>query len=894
MTETIEAVIAKLAALPPEALAQIEAQVGEGLKGVKWVPNPGPQTDAYFSMADILLYGGAGGGGKGVRKSQPVLTPFGWRQIGDLKVGSALCATDGTVQHIIARYDRGRQPLYKLTWADGRETVCDEDHIWLMWPANKSHKIAGNRTSGETSAKKWTTRQIWEHYQRPVRRKERLAIPVISAPCAFNVQGENKGSRKHIGRTTPPYVLGVLLGDGSLGKDVTFCSADPEIPDRVEYLLAGSEQRMSRYGAGVRCPVFRISKGVISENLADLGVLGCRAAEKFIPRIYLFSTVGERWELLRGLMDTDGWVEEDGDCYFCSVSKRLADDVEHLARSLGAVTSRRERTPRFSYRGERRVGQRAHTVRIKMREPERMFNLERKAERCRGKEPQTMGLWLDKIEQAGTDETICITASHPNSLFITEHFVVTHNTGLIIGLGLTAHQRSLIMRRHFNDLGALIEDCLRFNGTRDGFTNSIPPTLRTADHRFLEFGGMAKPGDELNWMGRPHDFFGADEAAHFPEKQIRFLMGWVRTTDPRQRCRVVLATNPPLSSDGEWLIRMFSPWLDRTHKNPAKPGELRWFVTDERGQDKEVPGPDPVEVEGKLVTPLSRTFIPAALKDNPFLSRGDYAAKLDAMQEPFRSAIRDGNFMAARADHERQVIPSGWVRSAQLRWQPTPPLGVPMCAIGVDVAAGGPNDTVLAMRHDGWFAPLVSVQGKDTPTGATVAGLVTSHRRDGAMVVIDMGGGYGGGPLEHLRNNGVEVVPFKGAAATKARSGDRQFGFYNRRAEAYWRFREALDPGQPGGSRVALPDDSILAADLAAPIFEVGPRGIKIEAKDDIVARLGRSPDRGDAVVMAWSAGAKNVSPDQRTSRAPTRRVEVQTRRSMREVQPRRFGREQR
>jgi hypothetical protein len=181
-----------------------------------------------------------------------------------------------------------------------------------------------------------------------------------------------------------------------------------------------------------------------------------------------------------------------------------------------------------------------------------------------------------------------------------------------------------------------------------------------------------------------------------------------------------------------------------------------------------------------------------------------------------------------------------------------------MCCIGVDVAQGGLDETVLAIRHDGWFAPLISVPGKLTPDGATVAGLVVSKRRDDATIVIDMGGGYGGAALEWLKEQDMPVIGYKGAEAGTGRTSDRQLAFSNRRSRAYWRLREALDPGQVNGSPIALPPDPGLVADLTAPTFKVGPHGIQVEAKESVVKRLGRSPDRGDAVVMAWEAGLKN------------------------------------
>lgn len=429
-------------------------------------------------------------------------------------------------------------------------------------------------------------------------------------------------------------------------------------------------------------------------------------------------------------------------------------------------------------------------------------------------------------------------------------------TSLLLGLAFNCHKRSLILRRQYTDLGAIVNDMLLIHGTRKGFNGSPPPSLRISDTQVIELGAAARVGDEQHWQGNPHDFIGFDEGTQFAEMQVRFLMGWLRSVDPEQRTRVVIATNPPLSSEGAWVVEMFAPWLDPRHPNPANMGELRWFITDEHGHDREVEGPDEVEVAGRLVKPLSRTFIPASVSDNPYLAASGYQAKLDALPEPLRS-IMLGGFRATFRDDDNQCIPTAWIKEAQLRWTARPPVGVPMCAIGVDVAQGGTDETILAPRYDSWFAPLIDKPGRETPLGRDVAGLILSNRRDGALIILDMGGGYGGATYEHLVENDIPVRAYKGAAAVETRTRDRQLKFVNKRTEAYWRFREALDPSQDGGSVIALPDDPKLVADLTAPRFEVTNRGIKLESKEDVCARLGRSTDRGDAVVMAWSDGAK-------------------------------------
>lgn len=425
----------------------------------------------------------------------------------------------------------------------------------------------------------------------------------------------------------------------------------------------------------------------------------------------------------------------------------------------------------------------------------------------------------------------------------------------LLGLAMTQHKRSLIMRRHYTDLGALTEEAIRLNGTRDGFNGSSPPKLRTKDDRLIDFGAAQHAGSEEHWQGQPHDLLGLDEACQFLESQVRFLMGWVRSTEPGQRCRVVMASNPPVTADGQWIIGMFRPWLDITHPNPAKPGELRWYVTATDGKDLEVPDSSPVTLDGKTLVPQSRTFIPATLADNPYLIKTGYQARLDALPEPLRSAVRDGNFMAAREDADSQVIPTAWVIAAENRWKESGCIGLSMTAMALDPAGGGNDAAVLAMRYGGWYAPLISVTGPETADGSSMAALVTKHRRSDCGVVVDVGGGYGGGVTLRLKDNGIERIGFNGASSSGAKTRDGQLSFYNKRAEAWWRFREELDPDQEGGSAIAIPPDPELRADLTAPTWELTTRGIKIESKDDLRERLGRSPGKGDACVMCLSEG---------------------------------------
>ena len=438
-------------------------------------------------------------------------------------------------------------------------------------------------------------------------------------------------------------------------------------------------------------------------------------------------------------------------------------------------------------------------------------------------------------------------------------------SALIEGLAYTRHERSLIMRRKYGDLDRLIEDTLKIHGSRTGFNGSPPPKLRIDERRAIDFGAAQHIGDEQAFMGRGHDFLGIDEATHFAEQQVRFLMGWVRTENPNQRCRTVFATNPALTADGLWVNKMFAPWLDDTYPRPAKEGELRWAVTGSDDKMIWVDGPNdsrPVGHNGKMVMPKSYTFIGASVADNPFYSRTDYSRELDNLPDSIRRILL-GKFKTTFKDQPNQIIPTEWVLAARARWRPQPPEDVPMCAIGVDCSGGGSDPMMIAPRHDGWYAPLVEIKGEEIPmdrSGAWCGAQVLSYRRDRCLIVIDLGGGYGSSTFENLKSNGVEVHGYKGAEATSRRSRDGKMKFTNKRTAALWGFREALDPGQPGGSPIALPDSAKLLSDLTAPTYEVTPNGIKAEPKEKVMARLGRSTNEGDAVVMAWFEGPRETT----------------------------------
>lgn len=436
-------------------------------------------------------------------------------------------------------------------------------------------------------------------------------------------------------------------------------------------------------------------------------------------------------------------------------------------------------------------------------------------------------------------------------------------TDLLLGLALTAQDHSIVFRREAVQLIGLEERMTTILGSRDGY-NGQDHLWRLPGKKVLEFGSVQKPGDWVKYQGRAHDAKLFDEITHFTEMQFRTLIGWMRTDNPKVRQRVVCAGNPPTEPEGEWVKRYWAAWLDPQHVNPAKPGELRWYVTNEKGEDEEVPGPDAVMVGTELMVPKSRTFIPSSVDDNLFLITTGYKATLQALPEPLRSQMLRGDFSAGAADPAWQLIPTEWVKAAQARWVKPLAKG-PMTCIGLDPSRGGQDKTSAARRHENWFDELETAPGMVTKDGPTAAAFIAPLIRDGAVVCIDSIG-IGSSALDFIRGLGLHVHPVVGSEGSDEMDKAGQLRFRNKRAEMYWRLREALDPTNP--NPVSLPPDQELLGDLTAVRYKVVTLGtraaIQIRSKDEIREVLGRSPDKGDSVAMTFVADIPQPEPKPR------------------------------
>lgn len=438
-------------------------------------------------------------------------------------------------------------------------------------------------------------------------------------------------------------------------------------------------------------------------------------------------------------------------------------------------------------------------------------------------------------------------------------------TDLLVGMPINEHRRAIIFRREYTQLKDMVDrskEIVQSNGRYNENANTWRGLPGVTGGRVLEFAAMQREADWQKFRGRAKDYYGFDELTEFVRMQYKSVIAWNRTTVPGQRCRVVCASNPPSSSDGEWVIEYWSPWLDEQHPQPASAGELRWFAMID-GKDVEVESAKSFDHKGQTIKPKSRTFVPARVTDNPFLMATDYMTTLQNLPEPLRSQLMFGDWKAGRKEDPWQIIPTRWVELAQKRWREMSRPDLPLTALGVDVARGGDDKTAIAPRYGAWFGSVITYPGSETPNGPIVAGLVLKeHTHFEADIHIDVIG-VGASVYDALREHTQRAVGVNFAGKSEAHDRSGKLGFVNVRAEAYWKLREALDPDY--GTNIALPDDPELKSDLCAPRWSLKTNGIQVESKEEIIKRIGRSPDKGDAVALSNLI----VAPAEKTATAP-------------------------
>ncbi|CAN5825001.1 hypothetical protein BH18ACT11_BH18ACT11_06010 [soil metagenome] len=353
-----------------------------------------------------------------------VPTPSGWREMSSLEEGDWIIGSDGQPTEVLGVYPQGRKEVFRVTMTDGSSTLACAEHLWQVRTSSDKRRDRPSRIL--------ETREMVGRLR--AARTYRYELPLVSAPVEFDA------------REVPldPYALGLLLGVGCLtGKNTpSFATADPELAESLEHYIDGIRLKRKSSVDYVLQNVNGGRGGVIVANpvtyaLRVLGLCGTRSNIKFIPEEYLYNSADARLAMLQGLLDTDGGpvVQEDRTCriQFSTNSSRLREDIIFLVRSLGGVAYSRIRRKEDKKPGLARgriVAHRGDSYMVDIRLPDGLqpFRLRRKAEVFARHGGGRLMRSIKSIEPAGEQETLCIRVAASDHLYVTEDFILTHNT----------------------------------------------------------------------------------------------------------------------------------------------------------------------------------------------------------------------------------------------------------------------------------------------------------------------------------------------------------------------------------------------------------------------------------------------------------------------------------
>lgn len=380
-------------------------------------PAQGVYLNAMRSKRIVFGVGPAGTG-----KAQPldckVATPTGWSRMGDLKIGDLITVPDGTAAPVTAIYPQGEKDVWKITFEDGRSTECCDEHLW------KVHRYD------------WMPEK---NRQRVVPLSEiRRMLDLPSAADRLYVDLCAPQQRPDIDLPIDPYLLGALLGNGCFQKScVLFSTGDDFTLEKVSGLLPEGLylRKMTSnpydYAIVKKDSSRDQAKNELLESLRELNLSELHSYMKFIPAPYLSASPDQIYQLLQGLMDTDGTVDKNtSSVSYCSTSFLLASQVQFLVRSLGGLAKISRKIPTYTHLGEKRIGRLAYTVNIRLKDASKIISLPRKLARLSSdyQYRDCLRLRIKQVEYAGRKEAQCITVDHHEHLYMTDDFIVTHNT----------------------------------------------------------------------------------------------------------------------------------------------------------------------------------------------------------------------------------------------------------------------------------------------------------------------------------------------------------------------------------------------------------------------------------------------------------------------------------
>lgn len=748
------------------------------------------------------------GPGKAQPKSTIIDTPYGKREFGSLKAGDFVFAIDGMPTRVKAVYDRGVRATHRVTFDDGSSTVVCAEHLWRVRGSAERARVGYDKTDPESGWVVLSTEQI---IARGVRNKNgkwegrQFEIPTHGA--AFYPKQD---------LPMDPYIMGAWLGDGCRNSGKIAAKKNNDVEDEC--------RRRGATGTRVQDEMFYVIG--LMDALKRYGLCDKYSYEKSIPVAYLQSDETQRLDLLRGLMDTDGFIDIDSTCEFATTSPCLAKDVVWLVRSLGgrAYICDGVKKPFYYNDAKKKIyGRLCYRVRVRL--PVNPFIMSTKAVRWKSpyQSPEAlryMKRYIDRIEEVGEQDCCCIAVEHPTKCYLTNDFIVTHNTACeawcawnflltrlhpkIGAVSITASNLSLNlwteMAKWLNK-SPLLQSMFAWTHERI-FHKKYPATWYMAALAWPKTASTEQQADTLAGMHADYILFIVDESGAIPPA-------------------VLVAADAALGScvEGHIIQGGNTNSLSGMLYEATITQKSHWHVVTVTGD------PEDPKRSARVSIEWAQQLIDRYGRDHPYVM-------VNVLGQ-----FPPGSFNTLLSMEEIREAQARSYREADIVKQPR--------ILGVDVALYGKDASVIFPRQGLVALAQERHRNIDPHIGAgRVAARIVDWQADATF--IDNTGGYGASWISHLRLLGHNPI---GVGFSQS-PNDPQF--FNKRAEIYFAGAQWVkDGGQLPGPNV--PGMAEFAAAMTETTYTAKRDKLILEPKELIEDRIGYSPDDADSFCLSFS-----------------------------------------
>lgn len=735
----------------------------------------------------------------GVLNPQPVdslvATPSGFVRIGDLKAGDIICDTKGGTQKVNFVLDKGLQPCVEFTLGDGRTVRSALTHNWLIQDKhNRIRKVTAQHIIDYMCVKEDGKRVNKTNYKIP------LCSPML---------GEKKQLQIH------PYLLGLLIGDGCFSQKSyrpILTTIDADIVERVKSLgytidlITHREDNIHYY----------IRNKEVKSYLQECGLWGLRSYEKFIPEEYLFASLEDRIELLKGLFDADGSCSESHQVSYGTTSDQLCQDIKTLVYSLGgrcSVYDRKERIRDWGFKTSK--CRTSFTLYPKLKDDSAFFSLERKRARtiADNDRVEKVALSIVSYRMVKPCEMKCINVSGEDHLYLTDNFVVTCNCGKTAGAVLMCAQpssdpnfRGVFLRNNLGDLrsgGGILDE---FKSMYRGGVNVIEsgePRVEFPSGARIDVTHIADQTREKvrqRFKGRQYDLIYFDEMTGF--EWTCFVEVCTRNRGTGKWTGKIRGTTNP---DRNHWLRKFLDWYIGADGfiREDRDGRIRFFYINGESVDDVVWGDSKEECYQKCKVDIDRKLARINGKTGKATYKDmirSFTFYLGKMSENVASIGNNSGYVGAVAmsggRNAQQLLEGNWNVS------PDEDLGAPIPSdvanqvfltdpqtngdkwVTCDLADTG-TDNFLALAWDGFHIIDALILGRTTPrmNAERLELFAKTHGISNSHIIYDAVRGT------YINDYIPEAIPFVSYRAPMGMYGRMA---YNLKAECYLRLIEVL------------------------------------------------------------------------------------------------------